>query len=111
MDSHHQSKNICSTEDLLNLETDRLKSVFFCNINDFPKNVVNNIIQQELSISLKQQDAISDTQKNYKYLKLIVPHDGKQVTEVTSKMKKQLKKMLPDNVKTMVTYQSKKTSE
>ena len=33
---------------------------------------------------------------------------GKQGTEITSKMKKQLQKVLPDNVKTMVTYQIKK---
>ena len=80
----------------------------FCNINDFPKNVVNNIIQQELSKSIKQQDVISDTQENCKNLKLILPYAGKQGAQLTSKMKKQLRKVLPDNVKTMVTYQSKK---
>ena len=102
-----RAKNISSTEDLLNLEIEHLKTVF-CNINDFPKNVVNNIIQQELSKSLKQQDVITDTQENCKNLKLILPYAGKQGTQLTSKMKKQLKKVLPDNVKTMVTYQSKK---
>ena len=80
----------------------------FCNINDFPKNVVNNIIQQELSKSIKQQDVISDNQENCKILKLILPYAGKQGAQLTSKMKKQLRKVLPDNVKTMVTYQSKK---
>ena len=58
--------------------------------------------------SLKQQDVISDCQDNCKNLKLILPYAGKQGTQLTSKMKKQLKKALPDNVKTMVTYQSKK---
>ena len=91
----------------LNLELEHLKTVF-CNINDFPKNVVNNIIQQELSKSIKQQDVISDTQENCKNLKLILPYAGKQGEQLTSKMKKQLRKVLPDNVKTMVTYQSKK---
>ena len=42
-----RAKNISSTEDLLNHEIKHLKTVF-CNINGFPKNVVNNIIQQEL---------------------------------------------------------------
>ena len=84
-----------------------MKAVF-CNINDFPKNVVNNIIQQELSKSIKQQDVISDTQENCKNLELILPYAGKQGAQLTSKMKKQLRKVLPDNVKTMVTYQSKK---
>ena len=55
-----RAKNISSTEDLLNHEIEHLKTVF-CNINDFPKNVVNNIIQQELLKSLKQQDVISDS--------------------------------------------------
>ena len=32
----------------------------------------------------------------------------KQGTQLTSKMQKQLEKVLPDNVKKMVTYQSKK---
>ena len=102
-----RAKNISSTEDLLNLELEHLKTVF-CNINDFLKNVVDNIIQQELSKSIKQQDVISDTQENCKNLKLILPYAGKQGVQLTSKMKKQLRKVLPDNVKTMVTYQSKK---
>ena len=82
-----RAKNICSTEDLLNLGLEHLKTVF-CNINDFPKNVVNNIIQQELSKSIKQQDIISDTQENCKNLKLILPYAGKQGAQLTSKMKK-----------------------
>ena len=102
-----REKNINSTEDLLNLELEQLKTVF-CNINDFPKNVVNNTIQHELSKSIKQQDVISDTKETCKNLKLILPYAGKQGAQLTSKMKKQLKKVLPDNLKTMVTYQSKK---
>ena len=80
-----RAKNISLTKDLLNLEIDHLETVF-CNINDFPSNVVNNFIQQELS--LKQQDIISDTQENCKNLKLILPLGGKQGTQLTSKMKK-----------------------
>ena len=102
-----EQKTISSTEDLLNHEIEHLTTVF-CNINDFPKNVVNNIIQQELLKPLKVQDIISDSQKNFKNLQLILPYAGKQGTQLTSKMKKQLKKVLPDDVKTMVTYQSKK---
>ena len=82
-----RAKNISSTEDLLNHEIDHSKTVF-CTINDFPKNVVNNIIQQELLKSLKQQDVISDSQENCKNLQLILPHAGKQGTRLTSKMKK-----------------------
>ena len=39
-------------------------------------------------------------------MKLILPYAGKQGAQLTSKTKKQ--QVLPDNVKTMVTYQSKK---
>ena len=39
-----------------------------------------------------------------------LPYAGKQETQLTSKVKKQLMKALPDNVKTMVTYQSKKVA-
>ena len=102
-----EQKNISSTEDLLNHKIEHLTTAF-CNINDFPKNVVNNIIQQELLKPLKVQDIISDSQKNFKNLQLILPCAGKQGTQRTSKMKKQLKKVLPDNVKTRVTYQSEK---
>ena len=79
----------------------------FCNINDFPDNVVNNI-QQGLLKSPKQQDVISVSQENCKNFQLILPYAGKEGIQLTSKMKTRLKKLLPDNVKTMVTYQSKK---
>ena len=84
-----------------------MKTVF-CSKNDFPKNVVHNIIQQELLKSPKQQDVISDTRENCKNVQLIWPYAGKQGTQLTSEMKKQLRKVLPDNVKTMVTYRSRK---
>ena len=72
-----RAKTITSTEDLLNQESEPLKTVF-CNINNFPKQIViNNIIQQELLKSIKQQDVISDTQENCKNLQLILPYAGK----------------------------------
>ena len=100
-----RAKNISSTEDLLNNEIEHLKTVF-CEINDFPRKVVNDIIQQELLKSQGQQQDVINLQQNCKNLQLILPYGGKQGTQLTSKMKKQLKKVLPDNIKTMVTYQS-----
>ena len=58
--------------------------------------------------SIKQKDVISDSQENCKNLQLILPYAGKQGTQLKLKTKKQFKKVLPDNIKTMVTYQSKK---
>ena len=82
-----KAKSISSTEHFLNHEIDHLKTVF-CNINDFSKNVVNNIIQQKLLNSLKQQDPINDSKKNCKNLQLILPYAGKQGTQFTLKMNK-----------------------
>ena len=101
------AKDTSSTEDLLNDEIEHFKTAF-CNINDFPMNAVNNIIQEELLKPLKQQDVSSDFHENCMNLQLILPYARKQGTQLTSKMKKQLKKALPHNVKTIVTYQSKK---
>ena len=39
---------------------------------------------------------------------MISPYAGKEGTQLTSKTEKQLKKVLPDNIKTMVACQSKK---
>ena len=80
-----RAKNTSSTDDLLNHEIEHLKTVF-CNINDFPKNIVNNIIQQELLKSLKQEDVISDSQENCKNFQLILPYAGKQGTQHTWKV-------------------------
>ena len=60
---------------------------------------------------LEQVDVISDSRENCKNLQLTFRYAGKQGTQLTPKMKKQLKKVLRDNVKTMVTYQSKKLAK
>ena len=61
-------------------------------INNLPKNVVKNIIQQEFLKPLKQQDVISDSQESCNNLQLILPCTGRPGTQITPKMKKQLKK-------------------
>ena len=48
-----------------------------------------------------------DTEQN---LQLFVPHSGKQGHRLLLKMKKQLKRTLPDDVKTIISYKSKKLS-
>ena len=52
------------------------------------------------SIRIVKITKASDSQENCNNLQLILPYAGKQGTQLTSKMKKQLKKVLPDNVKT-----------
>ena len=101
-----RAKTISSTEDPLKQEIEHLKTAF-CNIHDFPKNIVNNIIQEELLKSLKQHNIISDTEENCKNLQLIYHMLENKELNLQRKWKKNLKKALPDNVKTMVTYQKK----
>ena len=48
-----------------------------------------------------------DTEQN---LQLFVPYSGKQGHRLLSKMKKQLKRTLPDDVKTIISYKSTKLS-
>ena len=69
-------KSISSTEDLLNHKIEHLKTVF-CNIIYFPRNVVNNIIQQKLLKPLEQEDVISNSQGNCKNFEMILPYAGK----------------------------------
>ena len=59
--------------------------------------------------SLKQEGVTSDIQENCKNLQLILAYAGKQGTKLTLEMKKQLKKLLPHNVKRKKeTFQKKK---
>ena len=44
------------------------------------------------------------------YLQLFVPYSGKQGHRLLSKMKKQLKRTLPDDIKTIISYKSTKLS-
>ena len=70
-------KSISSTEDRFsNVQIEHLKTVF-CNIIYFPRNVVNNIIQQKLLKPLEQEDVISNSQGNCKNFEMILPYAGK----------------------------------
>ena len=62
------------------------------NIINLPKNIVKNIIQQEFVKPLKQQEVISGSQENCENLQLILQCAGKHETQVTAKMKINLRK-------------------
>ena len=80
----------------------------FCNINNFSKNIVNNIIPQELLKPLKQQDVIVIPKKIVRTCNWFYYMLEKKEHNFYRKWKKQLKKVLSENVKTMVTCQNKK---
>ena len=89
-----RAKSINSSELLLRNEISYLWHIF-TEYNNFPLKVVNNIIDQELS----QQT-----------LQLMVHYSGNRGHKLLSKMKKQLKKTLPDHVNTMINCKSTKLS-
>ena len=102
-------KSISSSELFLRNEISYLRHIFM-EYNDFPLNVVNNIINQELSQPAQQKTAKPQSKETQQTLQLIVPHSGNHGHKLLSKMKKQLKKTLPEDVNTMISYKSTKLS-
>ena len=68
------------------------------------------MIDQELSQLVQQETTKPQSKETQPILQLIVPYSGKQGHKLLSKMKKQLKKTLPEDVNTMISYKSTKLS-
>ena len=101
-----RTKTVCSTTVLLHQEIEHLKAVF-TGINEYPIKTVNTIINQELHRSQRLQNTVINNE-GIKKVQIMLPYNGKQDNKLLSKMKKHLNKSLPTEVKTTVTYQSKK---
>ena len=82
----------------------------FTEYNDFPLKVLNNIIDQELSQLVQQETTKPQNKETQQTLQLMVTYSGNQGHNLLSKMKKQLKKTLPEDVNTMISYKSTKLS-
>ena len=104
-----RAKSISSSELLLRNEISYLRHIF-TEYNDFPLKLVNNIIDQELSQLVPQETTKPHSKETQQTLQLMVPYSGKQGHKLLSKMKKQLKKTLPEDVNTMISYNSTKLS-
>ena len=104
-----RAKSISSSELLLRNEISYLRNIF-TEYNDFPLTVVNNIIDQELSQLVQQETTKTQNKETQQTLQLTVPYSGHQGHKLLSKMKKQLKKTLPEDVNTMTSYKSTKLS-
>lgn len=76
-----------------------LRNIFTEN-NDFPLKVVNNIIDQEF-LQLAQQGTVE--LKNQHLLQLMISYSGKQGHQLLSKIRKQLKRLLSEDIKPMIT--------
>ena len=101
-----RAKTVCSTTVLLHQEIEHLKAVF-TGINEYSIKTVNRIINQELHQSQRLQNTVINNGGIQK-VQIMLPYNGKQGHKLLSKMKKHLNKSLPTEVKTTVTFQSKK---
>ena len=81
----------------------------FHEVNDYPMSIINKIAQQELS-DRQSKNRRADTNETPNKIQLILPYSGKHGKKLITKMKKDIKKTLPENIQTIVTYQSKKLS-
>ena len=103
---------ICSDQQLLQIELDHLRKVFV-EINDYPSKTVENIIKNELekeNVDITNEPQTNTTDNSETKLQLFLPFSGKQGIQLLSKMKKQLKKRIPSNVKAWIAYKGTKLS-
>ena len=101
-----RAKTICSTPVLLHQEIEHLKPIF-TGINEYLIKTVNRTTNQELHRSQRLQNTVINNGGIQK-VQIMLPYNGKQGNKLHPKMKKHLNKSLPTEVKTTVTYQSKK---
>ena len=95
-----RAKFISSSELFLRTEISYLRNSF-TEYNDFLLNVVNNIIDQEL-LQLVQQETKLQNKETQQTLQLMGLYSREKGHKLVSKMKKQLKKTLPEDVNTMI---------
>ena len=81
----------------------------FHKLNDYPLPIINAIAQQELNDS-QNKNKKAESSKASNKVQLILAYSGKQGKKLITKMKKHIRKALPENVQAIVTYQSKKLS-
>ena len=99
------AKLISSTKLLLRNKIEYIQKVFTEN-NDYPYKVVNHIIDQELLQPLEVETVETKDHNTEQKIQLLVPYSGKQRHQLLSKMKKQIKRNLPDDIKIMISLQS-----
>ena len=102
---------VCSNETLLEKELKRLKHVFH-KINGYPWWVIDQVstsFQENINKS-KSSEHYPDTSEQpvEKMYSLILPYAGIKGNSIIKTMNNSLKRILPDNVKTRVTYTGQK---
>ena len=103
---------VCSTEDKLEKELNHLKTVF-CNLNNYPKHFVYQIIEDEITRNQSSTNTNNENNEDVneeEVIQLTLPYNGQHGNQLIRKMKKRLKKLLPSNVKTSISYSAVKLS-
>ena len=100
-------KLIISTKSLLRNQVDNMRQVF-TEKNDYPLKVVSHIIVHELSHRLKIKAVETKSHDTEQKIQLLLPCSRKKGHQLLSKMKKQFKRTLPDDIKSMNSYKSAK---
>lgn len=80
----------------------------FTEKNDYPLKVVSHIIVHELSHRLKIKAVETKSHDTEQKIQLLLPCSRKKGHQLLSKMKKQFKRTLPDDIKSMNSYKSAK---
>ena len=95
-----------SYEGLLKEEIQYLK-MFFIEISEYPKHFVDNILRKERQNKEIKNKVNPDDRETYK-MQIMLLYGEEKGCKLMTKIKKHFKKSLPNNIKTIVTYQSKK---
>ena len=85
-----------------------LTKVFY-EVNDYRMNLINTTAQQHPNDS-PSKNRRAEANETSNETQLIFPYSGKQGKKLITKMKKHIRKTLPENRQAIVTYQSKKSS-
>ena len=98
-----RAKSVSSSELLPGNEISYLRNIF-TEYNDSPLKVINNVIDQELLQLVQQETTKPQSKETQQTLQLMVLYSGKQCHKLLSKIKKQLKKTLPEDVSILEWY-------
>ena len=103
-----RAKLICSGDGLVKEEMKYLANLFQEDTN-YPMSIINTIAQQELNDS-QSKNRRAETYETSNDIQLIFSYSLKQGKKSITRMKKYMRKILPEKVQAVVTYQSKKLS-
>ena len=70
----------------------------FHKVNDYPMSIISKIAQRELNDS-QSKNRRRGTNETTNKVHLVLPYSGKQRQKFITKMKKHIKKTLPENIK------------